>query len=296
MPTVRCGDRVRDRIDIQADHGVDLQAMHDGRGDILRKAGDGMSADPASDRARLPHAALDRIGRVPKAEKIFRLLGLELSAGRPARVLEVGTGSGVIAHYFASKLGDRGEVDAVDIVDQRVECEGYRFQKIEGTALPFADGIFDAVISNHVIEHVGGSEDQLAHLRELARVLRADGKGYLAVPSRWQVVEPHYRLAFLSWLPRGLRSGYLRLRGRGAFYDCEPLRSGQIEAYFRASGMQYRNLFALAMHALADVEGDASMAAKLAAKLPHQLLHALRALSPTHIYLFGRDRRAIGHG
>lgn len=271
--------------------------MPDGSGGgLLRRQAEGMSTDPASRSARLPHAALDRAGRVSKAEKIFRLLGLETPPGRHVRVLEVGTGSGMVAYHFASKLGNRCEVDAVDIVDQRVERDGYRFQKVEGTALPFADETFDAVISNHVIEHVGSSKDQLAHLRELARVLRVDGKGYLAVPSRWQVVEPHYRLVFLSWLPRRVRSGYLRLRGRGSFYDCEPLGLAELEAYFRASGLQYRNLFGLAMHTLADVEGNASMAAKLAAAMPHSLLHALRALSPTHIYLFGKDPGVVAHG
>ncbi len=38
------------------------------------------------------------------------------------------------------------------------------------------------------------------------------------------------------------------------------------------------------------------MAAKLAAAMPHSLLHALRALSPTHIYLFGKDPGVVAHG
>jgi hypothetical protein len=34
------------------------------------------------------------------------------------------------------------------------------------------------------------------------------------------MVEPHYRLPFLSWLPRPIASGLVRLSGRGAEYDC----------------------------------------------------------------------------
>src|SRR3546814_9833619 len=67
--------------------------------------------------------------------------------------------------------------------------------------LPFADDSFDVVLSNHVIEHVGEQPEQLAHLSELRRVLTPGGIGYLAVPNRWMLVEPHYRLAFLSWWP-----------------------------------------------------------------------------------------------
>jgi SAM-dependent methyltransferase len=45
--------------------------------------------------------------------------------------------------------------------------------------LPFADGTFDAVICNHVLEHV--SDDRLA-LAELHRVLRPGGWALLQVP------------------------------------------------------------------------------------------------------------------
>ena len=37
----------------------------------------------------------------------------------------------------------------------------------------------------------------MKHLREIRRVLRRDGLAYLAVPNRWALVEPHYRLALL---------------------------------------------------------------------------------------------------
>jgi SAM-dependent methyltransferase len=244
---------------------------------------------------RLPHAALDGGGRLPKAEKIARLLALELPEDRPLRILEVGTGAGVIAQYFARRFGPRAEVDAVDVADQRVVHDDYRFQRVDGTALPFASGTFDAVISNHVIEHVGEHDNQLAHVRELARVLRHDGRGYLAVPSRWQLVEPHYRLAFLSWLPKRLRSPYLRWRRRGGFYDCEPLRLFEIEEYFRAAGVSFRNAFAPALRALVDVEG-ASRAARIAAAVPESVLQRVRALSPTHIHLFAHTPEALGDG
>lgn len=242
---------------------------------------------------RLPHAALDGPSRLPKAEKIARLLALQLPADRPLRILEVGAGSGLIAQYFGRLVGARGEVDAVDVVDQRTAMSDYRFHLVESTTLPFADGVFDAVISNHVIEHVGVAADQQAHLRELARVLRDDGKGYLAVPSRWQLVEPHYHLAFLGWLPHGMRSPYLRLRRRGDFYDCEPLTMCQLEACFDLCGLARKNLFVPAVRALADTERKPAMTARLAAALPERLLCALRPFSPTHIYLFGKQRSAL---
>ena len=46
-------------------------------------------------------------------------------------------------------------------------------------ALPFPDASFDAVIANHVLEHI--ADDRLA-MREIRRVLRPDGLAILSVP------------------------------------------------------------------------------------------------------------------
>jgi SAM-dependent methyltransferase len=237
---------------------------------------------------RLPHAALDPSGRLPKAEKIAILAGLRPFAERRLRLLEIGTGSGAIAHYFATRRGFDCEVDAVDVVDQRQVEDGYRFQTVAGVELPFGDESFDVVISNHVIEHVGGAGDQRSHLREIARVLRPQGIAYLATPNRWQPVELHYRLAFLSWLPKGWRSGYLRWRGGGDFYDCEPLTMPELESMLQASGLAYTNICSDAIRAMAETETRRSLAITLANGIPRGLVQLLRRFSPTHIYLLRR--------
>lgn len=50
----------------------------------------------------------------------------------------------------------------------------------DGTALPFADGSFDQVCSSHLIEHF---VDPRAHVREIARVLAADGSAIFLTPN-----------------------------------------------------------------------------------------------------------------
>ncbi len=237
---------------------------------------------------RSPHAALDLAGRLPKAEKIALLLALRPASGQRLRLLEIGTGSGAIAHYFATRAGFDCDVDAVDVVDQRKVVDGYRFRTVSGIELPFADASFDAVISNHVIEHVGDHDDQRAHLREIARVLKPAGVAYLATPNRWQLVEPHYRLAFLSWLPRSWRNGYLRLRGGGDYYDCEPLTMPELESMLRASGLGYANVCWDAIRAMSATEARRSVAVVLASRIPHVLAQPLRRFSPTHVYLLRR--------
>ena len=74
----------------------------------------------------------------------------------------------------------------------------------------------------------GDAVVQAQHLGEIRRVMKPSGAGYLAVPNRWMLTEPHYRLKFLSWWPHGWRTPYLKLMGKGDFYDCEPLEMRQL--------------------------------------------------------------------
>lgn len=236
---------------------------------------------------RQPHAVLDLRSRKWKAIKIERLLALDRRPG-PIRLLEVGTGSGGIAHYFGTHPSGRFTVEAVDVVDNRMVTEGYRFTTVTDTSLPFEDASFDVVLSNHVIEHVGGEQEQRRHLAELRRVLRPGGIGYLAVPNRWMLVEPHYRLAFLSWWPKSWRSPYLKLMGRGTHYDCEPLELGRIERLLQNEGFCYRNVCIEALRATFDIEHEDDIVTRMLRNIPDFAFVPLRRIIPTLIYTFWR--------
>ena len=237
----------------------------------------------ASPPQRLPHVALDLASRDRKALKIERLLDLT-GCRQPLRMLEIGTGSGGIAHYFGTHPQLQCEVTAVDVSDNRRVHEGYSYRQVQGVVLPFEDASFDVVISNHVIEHVGDADAQGRHLAEIRRVMRPDGSGYLAVPNRWMLTEPHYRLKFLSWWPRALRTPYLRLMRKGTFYDCEPLQMRQLERMLDAAGLRYRNLCIEAWRETFDIEYPESGVTQLLRAVPDALLKPLRPIIPTLIY------------
>ena len=187
---------------------------------------------------RKPHVALDN--RNNKAIKIRKIIASVREFRQQDSILEIGTGSGGIAAYFAMQ-NMQFNVQAVDVVDSRISKDGYQFQLVNSAILPFEDECFDIVISNHVIEHVGEYDAQLHHLCEIKRVLKKDGIAYLAVPNRWMLVEPHYQLIFLSWLPKKYRSKYLKEMRNIDFYDCEPFEKKQLENLFDIVDFSYQN-------------------------------------------------------
>jgi SAM-dependent methyltransferase len=73
-----------------------------------------------------------------------------------------------------------------------------RYVQGDACALPFADGEFDVVFSNAVIEHVGGRERQRQMVSEALRVGRSV---FITTPNRRFPVEVHTRLPLVHWLP-----------------------------------------------------------------------------------------------
>jgi len=181
-------------------------------------------------------AKFDERSRTLKAQKIAMLSGIVRPAPG-ATMLHFGSGSDYIAAYF-SKLGfGESGTFAVGVVDAERVSSGYQFSEVLGTKLPFPDGRFDFIISNHVIKHFAGRE-QHTHLAEIGRCLRDNGKLYIAVPNRWGLVDAHYRLPFLGWLPRQLAHGYLRLTRKADKYEWYPLSRREILRLLQQQGFQ----------------------------------------------------------
>lgn len=234
---------------------------------------------------RQAHAVTNLSSRLPKAKKIEMLLDLPSSnTETPLHILEIGCGSGGIAHYFATAAQLNCCVKAVDVHDNRQVFDGYEFTKVEGVTLPYESNVFDAVISNHVIEHVGMKNDQIQHLQEIKRVLKPGGKAYLAVPNRWMLTEPHYQLKFLSWWPHSWRSPYLRMMGKGDFYDCEPLEMAELENMLKIAGVGFENISVPATRITFALEKPDGVVHKILKKIPDGFLNPLRGWIPTIIY------------
>jgi demethylmenaquinone methyltransferase/2-methoxy-6-polyprenyl-1,4-benzoquinol methylase len=105
-----------------------------------------------------------------------RFLVSRIEAGPDDRVLDVATGTGMVARELVARYGCR--VVGVDqsagmLAEARRRVNG-RVELVEASAerLPFADGAFDALTFTYLLRYV---DDPAATLRELARTVRAGG-------------------------------------------------------------------------------------------------------------------------
>lgn len=103
-------------------------------------------------------------------------------------LLDLGSGRGSFDRALSP-----GKVIRVDV--EGGSAAGAGFVLADAAALPFRAGLFDAVISNHSLEHF---QDLDGALHEIGRVVKKTGALYIAVPDSSSLCDRLYR-----WLGRG---------------------------------------------------------------------------------------------
>jgi len=168
----------------------------------------------------------DPDGRLQKAEKIVAVLYDYW--GRQARsktVVDVGCSTGIMTRRFAAAFHRVIGLDTDHVgisngarlaVQSGITPEKLQFCGADGCRIPLAADSVDAVICNQVYEHV---DDQEGLMVEILRVLRPGGLCYFGIGTRHVLVEGHYKLPFLSWLPHRLADLYMQLAGKRPRYD-----------------------------------------------------------------------------
>lgn len=172
---------------------------------------------------------LDEEHRRTKARKILSVLRHFLGRHDLAGLLvaDIGCSAGFIADELAESgattlgldIDVPGLAKAEDRFGKRVS-----FCCASGDRMPLADGSVDVIVFNHIYEHVVDPDAVIADIR---RVLKPTGVAYLGLGNKHQIVEPHYRLPFLSWLPRPVADRYVRRFGKAdSYYESYRTRAG----------------------------------------------------------------------
>jgi SAM-dependent methyltransferase len=177
-----------------------------------------------------PSALADEENRGRKAAKIRAILADERVFEKAnIRILDIGCSYGHILRQLTPATGFGVGVD----MDKSIGSHSGNlcFVRTDAERLPFSDGSFDVVICNHVYEH---TDDAARLMAEIRRTLSKDGVCYFAGPNKYELIEPHYRLPFLSWLPRKLADRYMQITGKGNSYPEKPFSPPQVRRLLSA--------------------------------------------------------------
>jgi SAM-dependent methyltransferase len=122
--------------------------------------------------------------------KLWSLVLDRLDWNGAGRALDIGCGNGPLVIALAQRHPD-AHVTGIDawvkawdysmgVCERNAEAAGVAertdFQRASASALPFADGFFDAAVSNFVFHSVSDTMDKRALVREALRVIKKGGR------------------------------------------------------------------------------------------------------------------------
>ena len=227
----------------------------------------------------------DETHRRRKAAKILAVL--RHVRGQPdlsgLTVADVGCSAGFIADEMAGAGAARVygvDIDVPGLAGAHARFgERVRFVCAAGESMPFADASVDVAIFNHIYEHV---VDPDAVIADIKRVLKPDGVLYLGLGNRLGIIEPHYRLPFLSYLPPAAADRYVRAFGRAdSYYERFRTRAGLQRLL---AGWHVLDYTLPVLAEPATFAGD-DMVPGLVSRLPEQVLAATMPLVPTYVWV-----------
>ena len=227
----------------------------------------------------------DEAHRRRKAAKILAVLRhvrgqVDLSG---LTVLDVGCSAGFIADEMAGAGAARTYGVDIDVPGLRSAQgrfgERVRFVCAAGESMPFADASVDVAVFNHIYEHVVDPDAVIADIR---RVLKPDGVLYLGLGNKLGIIEPHYKLPFLSYLPPAAADRYVRAFGRAdSYYERFRTRSGLQRLL---AGWHVLDYTLPVLAEPATFAGD-DMVPGVVSRLPEQVLAATMPLVPTYVWV-----------
>lgn len=230
--------------------------------------------------------------RYTKANKIRSVIGdyckKKRRDSKKLTLLDVGCSGGYViktlSPLFKNLIGIDIDTQALKFARIHSNAKKARFIKGDGLNIPFTQKSFDVVICNHIYEHV---PDARRLFSEIERVLKPGGFCLLAAGNKLTLKEGHYKLYFLSWLPKPLAHLYLKITKKGNFYYENHLTLWQLKSLLKNFVITDYTIPIIKNPKKFDAE-DLIKENSIVKKLPVSLLKVLYWLIPTYILILSK--------
>lgn len=138
---------------------------------------------------------------------------------KKAIILDAGTSCGwTFTHWserFYNLIGADYDFKALKITKMRLN-KNKRLVVCDFKFLPFKDNVFEIIISNTTVEHIDKPEKMID---DFNRIIKPQGFFYYSTANKLWIIEPHYNLIFLSYLPKKMANYYLKVMGLSVLYN-----------------------------------------------------------------------------
>lgn len=233
--------------------------------------------------------------RISKANKVFSVIKDFLNKKNKKLekmdCLDIGGSTGFVAKILSPYVKS---VHVIDIDKNAIEfgkkhnlARNVHLKVVDALDLPFKDKSIDLVICNHVYEHVA---NQNTLVKEIYRVLKDDGICYFGAGNKFSLIEGHYHLPFLSWIPRRAAHIYLKLaRGIDYYYE------NHLTLFGLKKLLRPFNIYDYTIKIVKDpVKFNATDLIKkdsLITKLPALFLEPMKVFSPIYIFILQKRQK-----
>ncbi len=161
----------------------------------------------------------------------------------PQNILDVGFGNGGVVEYYSSKGFEVGgiEIDQKKIDSILERIPNGNFLLYDGENIPFEDSTFDTILMNDILEHISYEDIELL-FPEIFRVLKPKGIIYISVMNRWQLLEPHKLIPFLTWLPTLFWHPLCRKLRNQDYIFYWPYTRKRLESLYKRHNLKFQDL------------------------------------------------------
>lgn len=157
--------------------------------------------------------------RIKKADKTVLVLKDYLKVTSDLTLLDIGASTGIMTNeyskHFKKTIGVDLDRNAIDFAKKKFQKQNLKFicSPIEELDLPKAS--IDVITCSQIYEHVPSDKNLM---KVIIGLLKPGGVCYFAAGNRFKIIEPHYKLPFLSYLPKKAANIYLKLFTTHNFY------------------------------------------------------------------------------